>query len=393
MKNDRVIIVDVLRGFALFLIILLHFVQNFDIKLNVDTHVILSTNIDGLARKIIFEIASGKAYSVFALLFGFSFFIQMKNKEQIGIDFRWKFLWRLTVLYCIGILDNLFYNGDILHFYALVGLILLALYKLNTRTLWIILVLFIIQLPIFVLLFSNSNPAYEHFRELSSIYSGNAVSIYKTGKLSDISNFNLWRGQITGFDWFINEGRFYQTAALFILGLILARKKIFEGIENYKSQMIKMIIISTILFITLIIIDKRISNSNILDKSKDLFHILLKSYSNIAFSIILVCTFILIYLRFPKTYIFNLFQAYGKMSLTNYVTQSIFGVIFFYGFGLGMYRYLGATTSIIFASGFFFIQALISKWWASKFYYGPLEWIWRALTFLNLKTKFVKSEI
>jgi uncharacterized protein len=393
MKNERIIIIDALRGFALLMIILLHFVQYFDMQPYQNMSSIFTTNFDGLARKFTSVVIYGKAYSVFAFLFGFSFFIQMNNKAQSGIDFRWRFLWRLTILFFIGILDSLFYNGDILHFYAIVGLLLIALYKVNSKALWFFVIILMLQIPMIAQLFINSDPVFKHLNEIASVYSDQSINIYQTGSMFEVNAHNLFHGQIVGYDWFLNQDRFLQTSALFILGLILGRKKVFAEIDKYKNQIKKIIAISLIAFVIFTLISISLSKFNIQQKSLDLLHIILRSYYNIAFTLFLAGGFILCYQRFPKAYIFNLFQSYGKMSLTNYVSQSVFGVIFFYGFGLGMYKYVGAAWCLIFGVIVFFTQAFISKWWATKFYYGPLEWLWRSLTFLDFKTKFVKRKI
>ena len=78
------------------------------------------------------------------------------------------------------------------------------------------------------------------------------------------------------------------------------------------------------------------------------------------------------------------------MSLTNYVTQALFGTFFFYGYGLGMYQYFGASYCLLFGFILFIIQAQLSKLWIKKFYYGPLEWLWRAFTFMDFNLKFKK---
>jgi uncharacterized protein len=76
------------------------------------------------------------------------------------------------------------------------------------------------------------------------------------------------------------------------------------------------------------------------------------------------------------------------MSLTNYVSQAIVGVILFYGFGVGLYYYLGAIWSLFAGLIFFILQLVISNYWMKHYYYGPLEWLWRALTFMNFNLKF-----
>ena len=84
------------------------------------------------------------------------------------------------------------------------------------------------------------------------------------------------------------------------------------------------------------------------------------------------------------------FRNLGCMTLTNYLTETILYVIIFYGIGFGL---LGDFSfGIIWLCSFivYFLQALFSKWWLSKFNYGPVEWIWRQLN-LSAKISVEKS--
>jgi len=70
----------------------------------------------------------------------------------------------------------------------------------------------------------------------------------------------------------------------------------------------------------------------------------------------------------------------GKMGLTTYVMQSAFGIFIFYGYGLGLLLKLPGTAALGLGLLYFIIQILFSKWWFSKFKFGPLEWLWRSGT-------------
>lgn len=82
----------------------------------------------------LFFIFAGKAYAIFALLFGFSFFIQDDNRRMRGYDFRLRFCWRLLLLFLIGQLNAAFFTGEVLVLYALVGFVLPLVCRLSTRS-------------------------------------------------------------------------------------------------------------------------------------------------------------------------------------------------------------------------------------------------------------------
>ena len=73
----------------------------------------------------------------------------------------------------------------------------------------------------------------------------------------------------------------------------------------------------------------------------------------------------------------------GRMALTNYLSQSVICTLVFYGYGLG-YWGLGRAWQILFVFAVFGVQILISRWWLARFRYGPMEWLWRSVTYLQL---------
>ena len=74
------------------------------------------------------------------------------------------------------------------------------------------------------------------------------------------------------------------------------------------------------------------------------------------------------------------FAPAGRMALTNYIAQSAFGTLFFYGHGLAHWG-LGRAWQLVFVLVVFALQVLLSRWWLSRFRFGPLEWIWRWVTY------------
>jgi uncharacterized protein len=75
------------------------------------------------------------------------------------------------------------------------------------------------------------------------------------------------------------------------------------------------------------------------------------------------------------------FASIGRMTLSNYLSQSALGVLLFYGIGAGMYMRVSLATSLAIAIAIFAVQGVISRVWLSHFAYGPAEWIWRQLTY------------
>jgi uncharacterized protein len=92
--------------------------------------------------------------------------------------------------------------------------------------------------------------------------------------------------------------------------------------------------------------------------------------------------FIVLYSATKARSLLRLLAPYGRMSLTGYVTQSLIGVPLFYGYGLALYRYLGPFYSVLCGVAVFVVQCACAHLWLKRFYYGPLEWLWRSATML-----------
>lgn len=391
-QKERIIIVDALRGFALFLIVIIHYVEHFDLFKLPEHHFLFGPELDKKVMDTTFLLISGKAYSVFALLFGLSFFIQMDRKAQLGVDFRSTFLRRIGILLFLGFIHSLIYKGDILHIYALLGIPLVLLYRVNSKILLAIAMLLALQIPmLYNLILSFVAPDFEYVKSIKSYFKeGNEV--YAFGSLSDVISFNLWKGRITVWAWTYYNGRYLQLIALFIVGMVLGRRRIFEQIPLYRRSFIIVLTISVTASFVIYASNGFLQAGNLSDWQKKFSQTLLTSYGNLAITSSIVSLLILVYSRFKNAKVFKLLAAYGKMSLSNYIFQAILGVIVFYGFGFAMYRYMGAAWSMLLGCFVFLVQALISYKWSSRYYYGPLEWLWRCLTYWDFTTPFHRAK-
>ncbi|MEF9950737.1 MAG: hypothetical protein RR752_06120, partial [Mucinivorans sp.] len=143
-NNSRIEIADVLRGVAIMAIILLHSIEHFNFYSFPETSGFLAFT-DRVVWDGLFFTFAGKAYAIFSLLFGMSFFIQDHNHTLRGGDFRGRFAWRLFLLFLIGNLDAAFFTAEVLVLYSLVGFALIPVCRLKTRTVLIIAGICLIQ--------------------------------------------------------------------------------------------------------------------------------------------------------------------------------------------------------------------------------------------------------
>ena len=110
------------------------------------------------------------------------------------------------------------------------------------------------------------------------------------------------------------------------------------------------------------------------------------SWNNMAFMLILVSVFVLLFQHTKAHEFLNGLSPMGRMSLSNYILQTLMGAFIYYGIGFGLYRYTGATYSFLIGIVLATIQIYFSKWWMNKHKRGPLETIWHKLTWIGSKT-------
>ncbi len=383
--NARIDVADVLRGLAVMGIIVLHSIEHFNFYYFPDSVPFEWMNFtnriiwDGL-----FFTFGGKAYAVFALLFGFSFFIQNDNQMRRGKDFRLRFLWRLTLLFIIGQFNASLFPGEILTMYALIGVVLPIFCRLSDRSIAIIAVIFILQ-PIDwgKLIYALSNPDYKIGEDLSNYYFGVVSEAQKTGTFLETLRTNIWEGQLASFTWAFEHGRIMQTAGLFLSGMLIGRRRIFLYSQQNEQLWLKTLGIALLCFFPLYgisnVLPEYVSRGAILAP----LQVIIGSLSNLSFMVILVTGGLLTFYRVKDKSFLMRFSSYGKMSLTNYLGQSIIGSILFYHWGFFISKSMNTTYSFAFGIVFVLLQMAFCSWWLKKHKHGPFEGIWKRLTWIK----------
>ena len=207
----------------------------------------------------------------------------------------------------------------------------------------------------------------------------------KAGNFGDFIWGNITLGQKASLLWAVNAGRFFQTAGLFLLGFYMGRKQLFVASEQNLRLWVKILIISAVLFAPLYTLKELImGNEGIIPQTAGTAF---DMWQKLAFTLVLVSAFVLSYRfsdRFRKTV--SGLRWYGRMSLTNYICQSVIGVLIYFPIGLNLAPYCGYTVSLLIGVAVFLLQVLLSRWWLSRHRQGPLETLWHKWTWLKLKT-------
>ncbi len=386
-NNSRIEIADVLRGFAVMGITLIHFIERFSLNSFPEETSNFLIFTDKVIWDSIFFTFSGKAYCIFALLFGFSFFIQNNSQKEKGKDFRGRFAWRLVLLFFIACINSTLFPGEILVLYALLAYVMIAVCRFSTRTIAIIATVLLLQpLEWGQIIYALINPEYINLNaDFDAPYWEIVNTAQKEGSFLEMCKTAIWTGNIANMGWMLLHGRVTQTAGLFMLGMIIGRSKVFLYSEKNISLWIKVFIVSVISFFPLYglidIFSQFISREALLVPST----LLVKSLANLAFTGILFAGVILVYYLTKFKNLLHQLAPYGRMSLTNYLSQSLIGGFLFYHWGLELYLHTGITACFLMGIGMFLLQFFFCRWWLQSHRQGPLEWLWKKATWIRVK--------
>lgn len=386
--KKRINSIDALRGFALIGIMLLHCMERFDLTLAPVVESPFWQAIDTAVYDSLYFLFSGKSYAMFSLLFGLSFFMQMESQAAKGVDFRGRFLWRLALLFLFGYINGLVYMGEFFMVYAVLGVFLIPLYKVPTRWLLVLCVLLFLQIPAVISFVSLLSDNVANEPTAAAAYMDRlferAADVFINGSLMDVLSFNTFDGQSAKCLWVFNNFRYLQLLGLFIAGMLIGR----QGIHKSEEKMVKYshlflpycLAFWAVFYAVAFLLPVWGVDGFALRVGQTLF----KTYGNLGQMMVYFCGFTLLYYRYKGQKVLDRIAPVGRMSVTNYMAQSIVGVSLFYGFGGNFAVEFNYLQSFLLGAAFCVIQIAYSNWWIKKFYYGPMEWLWRSLTWFQV---------
>ena len=386
-KTPRIEVVDALRGFAVMAILLVHNLEHFIFPVYPDaaSQPGWLNILDEGVFSVIFSLFAGKAYAIFALLFGLTFYIQYTNQQKKGKDFGYRFLWRLLLLGGFATLNAAFFPaGDVLLLFCVVGIFLFIVRKWSDRAVFILAIFLLLQ-PVewYHYVMNLFNPAHSlPYLGGGQMY-GEVAEYTKEGDFWKFIWGNVTLGQKASLFWAIGAGRFLQTAGLFLLGMLIGRKQLFVASEATIRFWVKALIWSAVLFGPLYQLKVQLMDAGQPDMIRQTVGVVMEMWQKFSFTIVLVASFVLLYQTEKFRKLTADLRFYGKMSLTNYISQSIAGAIIYFPFALYLAPYCGYTVSLLIGFAFFLLQVRFCKWWLKTHKQGPLESIWHKLTWIR----------
>ena len=378
MQKTRYVILDALRGFAILGIILANFPE-FSLWTFSDPDGWTLT--DRITRTVQTFLVDGKFYTLFSLLFGMGFSIQLANAEgRLKTFYR-----RMAVLLLIGLAHLCFlWSGDILMLYALCGMVLPLFRKLPTRKILMVAGGFLILPVLLDALFGTwlADPLERKQWEICALY----------GITTD--NFGAWLSSATSYRevlQFLHQGavermwefvighRFFKVLGLFLTGFAIGRERIYADIKG-NASLLKTIVRYGLLFgvpFGLLYTWSAMAGSPLGRTVHSMLYLLSVYPMGFAYA----AGFALLFDRNSEARGWTLLSAPGRMACTNYLSQSLIGILLFYGIGLGLGNRVGLLGTELIALAVYAFQIGFSSLWMKYFRYGPVEWIWRMLTY------------
>ncbi len=392
MTVKRIEQIDALRGFALFGIIMTHMFEGYVASMTPPQY--LGFNIlypiDSFSQIVIQNLFVGKFYAIFSMLFGLSFYLILDQKKGSS---SLKFIWRLVLLFLIGYIHHVHYRGDFLTVYAVFGFALVLFRKVPDKIILVLGLFLAFNGPSMVTkaISLMQKPSQEKVQSITETKNktlnkstnnpvDQAIAYFDlilNGEYRKLLVSNSTIGFYNKYNYLKFSGRLWVIPGLFLLGLWIGRKKWHERIDEI--PLLRIICISALIGIPLTLVSYYFSAPSNTEFIRYLGSIA-KDASNIFMPLLYVVVLLALFELSNTNKIVSKLIPVGKMGLTTYVLQSVFGILLFYGYGLGLLLKLPGTLALGLGLLFFLLQIAFSEWWFSKYRFGPLEWLWRSGT-------------
>ena len=398
--EERISLIDVLRGLALFGIIAAN-MRGFAGPLTsyFRPSLIWNTRLDFWVQAFIDTFVQGKFITIFAFLFGVGFVLQFTRAEKRHGRFVRVYLRRLFALLLIGALHQLlFWWGDILISYALGGFLLIPFRKRKNKTILI----WALALMIGPLIGGSGFAIYRHLRpqspakqeesrkkavesrQKSEAEMWQTVKVYQTGNYLQIFKERI--GELKR-DNRSQPFVVLVTLPIFLLGLWVWRQGILQDPAAHRALLKKGLILGAVVGIPMNIAFTWGANlvSGQLQVGPPtpfmLFGGFLAIFGRPMLSTSYACAVALLYLSETWRRRILPFAAIGRTALSNYLFQTIVGTTIFYGYGGGLFARVHLAWLLVLSVVIFALQVPLSNWWLSRYRFGPAEWIWRSMTY------------
>ncbi len=398
--SERIETLDVLRGVALFGILTVNMVGfSWPPEMMLMRQLFWETRTDAIADGFIRFLAEGKFYPLFAFLFGLGAAIQLERAASCGANFTSRFCRRMLTLLGFGLAHGLLlWEGDILVWYAIGGFLLLPFRNRQPRTLliwgvlcWLIPVLLILLIWVGLVGLSFVPQLAEGIQkqlvtesEASARQIEEIIRVFSQGSYAEV--FSARAGNVC-YAWLM--GIFYAPGilAMFLLGLYAGKRHIFRDLEAHVGCLRRVFIWGLIVGLPAnLLFTIGMAASDLSDVHFGwLLCQALVGLGGPAQSLAYAAGITLLLRQDAWKRWLTLIAAPGRMALSNYIFQSLICTTIFYSYGLGLFGSMGRAAGLGLTVAIYVSQVGLSRWWLNRFQFGPLEWLWRSITYGKLQ--------
>lgn len=399
--KERILSLDVLRGFAILGILIMN-IQNYSMIQAAYLNPTAYGDLSGINKWVwIFShiLADQKFMTIFSLLFGAGIILMTSRAEAMKRKSGRLHYRRTFWLLIIGLMHAyLLWSGDILVPYALCALLAFLFRKFKARNLLIFGLILILVSSLIYLFFGLTMPQWPPEAKVNTMQNWQPspekvtaeVEAYRGGWLEQMTHRIPTSLAFQTFVFLIWTG--WRAGGLMLIGMALFKWGVITG-ERSKNFYLRLLFVCLPVGWTIVIagIIQNFSHDWSLDYSMFLggqfnyWGSILVSIGYIAF-VMLICQ-VQRFTRFLQP-----FAAVGRTALSNYLLQTVICTTIFYGHGLGLFGRLERKEQVLIILAVWTFQLAISPIWLNKFRFGPVEWIWRSLTYMKLQPIRNKSE-
>jgi uncharacterized protein len=396
--DQREPLMDVLRGFAILGIFIanLHYMSMY----HPEKEGVFFSKFDDTVEYLQALLIDGKFYSIFSILFGWGISMQMSKVRGAGISGTQFARKRLGFMLLLGLMHALFlWTGDIVAFYAVIGFLLLYFQNRSNRRIlrWsVALILLPIPLYMMKMLWPPSNYFTYLFDDAGDWLQMSVAHLDPGYDIMDAevvtSWTELWKLNLGGIFYRISDllftSRIPKVLGLFLLGFMIGRGGYYKKLLANQSLMMKITAICFSLGLFFNALMARYT-PNVVQyynlRVSGLYQTITYAFGVAPLAIAYMTTIALIFENAAVKKILMFFQPVGQMAFTNYILQSLLGILIFQGIGLNWGGEFGPLAWTILAILIFLLQVIFSFFWLRLFRHGPVEWLWRSLTYGSLQ--------
>jgi uncharacterized protein len=379
--------VDAVRGFALFGVLLVN-MYNFGADAPEWTGF-----LDSAFYVSMHSLFETKSLRLFSLLFGFGFALQLAGAMSRKGGSMWFYFRRLTILFVFGMAHALFFDGDILMEYAMLGLILIAFRKVHRRTLLVLAFVLLAAFPVGNLVRTESGDDLAAQWEDSLPLAELRVNHSYLGSPMDVFSENAFA--IPPHIWSNLHGPESSLVifSMFLLGLYIGRSRILHDVAHHLPLIRRVFAwgvgIGAVSALAEWSLTQKYGYAVFTESTASngvrFLGDMLFAYGSTSLALGYGAGIVLLAQRPGWQTALRPLQDLGRMALTVYLCSTVMFTTLFYGWGFGQLFLLGPAVTTFYAVLFFVTLLVFCTWWLGRFRFGPAEWLWRSLTYLKFQ--------